>query len=64
MKISLNWLKEFVDVPVDARQLRRDLTMLGLNTESAVEVGDDWVLDVEVTTNRLTWFCSGSSNFR
>jgi phenylalanyl-tRNA synthetase beta chain len=52
MKISLNWLKEFVNVPADARQLRRDLTMIGLNTESCVQVGDDWVFEVEVTTNR------------
>ncbi|MBI4165944.1 MAG: phenylalanine--tRNA ligase subunit beta, partial [Acidobacteria bacterium] len=52
MKISLNWLKEFVDVSVAPRELRRDLTMIGLNTESCVEAGDDWVLDVEVTTNR------------
>jgi phenylalanyl-tRNA synthetase beta chain len=52
MKISLNWLKEFVDVPVAPRELRRDLTMIGLNAESCTQVGDDWVLDVEVTTNR------------
>jgi phenylalanyl-tRNA synthetase beta chain len=52
MKISLNWLKEFVDVPVEPRQLRQDLTMLGLNVESCVQAGEDWVLDVEVTTNR------------
>jgi phenylalanyl-tRNA synthetase beta chain len=52
MKVSLNWLKEFVDVPVSPLELRRDLTMLGLNTESCVQAGDDWILDVEVTTNR------------
>jgi len=52
MKISLSWLKEFVDVPVEPRQLRRDLTMIGLNTESCVQAGDDWILEVEVTTNR------------
>jgi phenylalanyl-tRNA synthetase beta chain len=52
MKISVNWLKEFVDVTRDPRQLKSDLTMIGLNTESCVPVGDDWVLDVEVTTNR------------
>lgn len=52
MKISLSWLKEFVEVPVAPRELRRDLTMLGLNTESCVEAGDDWILEVEVTTNR------------
>jgi phenylalanyl-tRNA synthetase beta chain len=52
MKISLSWLKEFVDVTTDPRQLQSDLTMIGLNTESFAPVGDDWVLDVEVTTNR------------
>lgn len=52
MKISLNWLREFVDVSVDPRELRRDLTMMGFNAESTVKAGDDWVFDIEVTTNR------------
>jgi phenylalanyl-tRNA synthetase beta chain len=52
MKISVNWLKEFVDIEISPRQLKSDLTLIGLNTESLVPVGDDWVLDVEVTTNR------------
>jgi phenylalanyl-tRNA synthetase beta chain len=52
MKISVHWLKEFVEVTSDPRQLKSDLTMIGLNTESFAPVGDDWVLDVEVTTNR------------
>jgi phenylalanyl-tRNA synthetase beta chain len=52
MKISVNWLKEFVAIASAPRQLKSDLTMIGLNIESLVQVGDDWVLDVEVTTNR------------
>src|ERR1700690_778454 len=52
MKISVNWLKEFVNIASDPRELKSDLTMIGLNTESVAQVGDDWVLDVEVTTNR------------
>ncbi len=52
MKISVNWLKEFVDVPAGPRELKRDLTEVGLNVESYAAAGDDWVLDVEVTTNR------------
>lgn len=55
MKISLNWLKEFVDVSAELRSLKRDLTMLGLNVESTAQAGDDWVLDLEVTTNRPDW---------
>ncbi|HET7841247.1 MAG TPA: phenylalanine--tRNA ligase subunit beta [Terriglobia bacterium] len=52
MKISLNWLKEFVEVPVAPRELTRDLTMLGVNVESSAEVGDDFVFEAEVTSNR------------
>jgi phenylalanyl-tRNA synthetase beta chain len=52
MKISLSWLKEFVNVATDPHQLKSDLTMIGLNTESCAPLGKDWVLDVEVTTNR------------
>jgi phenylalanyl-tRNA synthetase beta chain len=52
MKISVNWLKEFVKIESSPRQLKSDLTMIGLNTESLAQVGNDWVLDVEVTTNR------------
>ncbi|MGA2984917.1 MAG: phenylalanine--tRNA ligase subunit beta [Terriglobia bacterium] len=52
MKISVNWLREFVDIASDPRQLKSDLTMIGLNTESLAQAGNDWVLDVEVTTNR------------
>jgi phenylalanyl-tRNA synthetase beta chain len=52
MKLSVNWLKEFVDIVSDPRQLKSDLTMIGLNTEALAQAGDDWVLEVEVTTNR------------
>jgi phenylalanyl-tRNA synthetase beta chain len=52
MKISLDWLKEFVDFSADARELKRGLTEVGLNVESYASAGEDWVLDVEVTTNR------------
>ncbi len=52
MKVSLNWLKEFVDVTADPRELKTALTNLGLGVESLESVGDDVVFDVEVTTNR------------
>ncbi len=52
MKVSLNWLKEFVDFTAEPGQLKADLTMVGLNVESLAQTGGDWVLDVEVTTNR------------
>jgi len=52
MQVSINWLKEFVEIPVEPFQLARDLTMAGLNVESVEPAGDDCVLGVEVTTNR------------
>jgi phenylalanyl-tRNA synthetase beta chain len=52
MKVSLNWLREFVDIPLDPKDLKQSLTVLGLGVESIVQSDGDWVLDVEVTTNR------------
>jgi phenylalanyl-tRNA synthetase beta chain len=52
MKVSLNWLRDFVDVPLDPKEIKQSLTLLGLEVESFAELDEDWVLEVEVTTNR------------
>ncbi len=52
MKVSLNWLKDFVDVPADPRELKSRLTMLGLGVESFTADGEDEILEAEITTNR------------
>ncbi len=39
MRISLNWLKEYVDIPVDAMTLAEHLTMLGLEIEAIERPG-------------------------
>ena len=39
MKTSLNWLKEYVEVPWDARTLAEKLTGAGLEVEGIEEVG-------------------------
>ncbi len=52
MKISYQWLREFIDIPVDAKKLAQDLPMVGLPIESMETHGDDAVLDIEVTSNR------------
>jgi phenylalanyl-tRNA synthetase beta chain len=52
MKISLNWLKDFVEVPPELKELKQGLTMLGLGVESVVQLDEDCVFDLEVTTNR------------
>jgi phenylalanyl-tRNA synthetase beta chain len=52
MKISYNWLKEFVDVAVDAPTLGHRLTHVGLALESCENTDGDSVLDLDVTTSR------------
>ncbi|HNT89306.1 MAG TPA: phenylalanine--tRNA ligase subunit beta, partial [Candidatus Hydrogenedentes bacterium] len=41
MRISLNWLKDYVDIDVDADQLAEDMTMLGLEIEAVEQLGAD-----------------------
>lgn len=53
MKISLNWLSDYVDVStMPARQLGERLIHAGFGIEEIIETADDIVLDVEVTSNR------------
>jgi len=52
MKISFDWLKEFVEVTVDPKKLKTDLKALGLGAETVSRLDGDWILDLEITTNR------------
>jgi phenylalanyl-tRNA synthetase beta chain len=52
MKISLNWLKDFTDVPSGPLEIKRTLTQVGLGVESVSLLDEDAILEVEITTNR------------
>ncbi|MFA5146518.1 MAG: phenylalanine--tRNA ligase subunit beta [Candidatus Omnitrophota bacterium] len=52
MRISYNWLKEYVDVRVPAEKLAELLTMAGLPVESIEEKNGDRLMEIEVTANR------------
>src|SRR6478672_2417970 len=52
MKISLEWLGQFLNGSLNAEQLADALTNGGLPVEVIEQHGDDSVLDVEVTSNR------------
>ena len=52
MKISYNWLKEFVDLNLSPRDLAAKLTMVGLAVDAVEEHGDDSVLEFDLTSNR------------
>ena len=52
MKISLDWLKEYVDLALPLSQLVDRLSMIGLVVDSWEESGGDTILDVETYANR------------
>ncbi len=52
MRISLEWLREYVDVDVPIETLVERLHGLGLPVEGIEPEGDDTVLDIELTANR------------
>ena len=52
MKISYNWLKEYVNFYLSPQELADKLTNAGLVVADIHSVEDDFCLDVEVTSNR------------
>ena len=52
MKVSYNWLKEFVDITETPRELGTRLTNLGLAVDALESHAGDWVFDLDVATNR------------
>lgn len=52
MKVSYNWLKEYVDVRIDPKKLAYLLTMAGINVTSCRNVGGDYIFEFEITANR------------
>ncbi len=52
MKVSLNWIKEYVDIDCPASEVAEILSDLGFPTEEMEEFPNDTVIDVEVTSNR------------
>ncbi|MFA5149707.1 MAG: phenylalanine--tRNA ligase subunit beta [Candidatus Omnitrophota bacterium] len=55
MKVTYNWLKEFVDIKIPAKELADKLTMAGLEVVSLEEKAGDFVLEIEITSNRPDW---------
>jgi phenylalanyl-tRNA synthetase beta chain len=52
MRISPNWLREYVEVKVEARQLADDLTLAGVAVERIEGSGKNTIFEMEITTNR------------
>lgn len=52
MKISYHWLKDYCDHSLSVNELSEGLTNAGLVVDASTPLGDDFCLDVEVTSNR------------
>jgi len=52
MKLSPNWLRDFVDLPADYRRLADELTLAGIAVEGISGTGESTVFEMEITTNR------------
>jgi phenylalanyl-tRNA synthetase beta chain len=52
MKLSPQWIRDFVDLTVDDRRLAEDLTNVGIAVEGISGSGADTVFEMEIGTNR------------
>lgn len=52
MKISYKWLQDLIDVDLSAEKLAEKLTLVGLELDGMHEIEDDFILDIETTSNR------------
>ncbi|MGA9509794.1 MAG: phenylalanine--tRNA ligase subunit beta [Candidatus Sulfotelmatobacter sp.] len=52
MKLSPQWIRDFVDLAVDDRRLAEDLTSVGISVEGVSGSGVDTVFEMEIGTNR------------
>jgi phenylalanyl-tRNA synthetase beta chain len=55
MKVTYNWLRDFVALTLSPEALADKLTMAGLEVVSLEERLGDYVFEIEVTSNRPDW---------
>jgi phenylalanyl-tRNA synthetase beta chain len=55
MLISYKWLCDYIDTKFPAEKLAELFTMSGLSVASVKTLGDDHIIEIEVTSNRPDW---------
>src|SRR3989344_2377450 len=52
MKLPLSWLKDFVEIEHKPEKLAEELLLSGTKVEETAKSGEDYVFDLEITSNR------------
>ncbi|TSC95688.1 MAG: Uncharacterized protein Athens101426_648 [Parcubacteria group bacterium Athens1014_26] len=55
IKITYNWLLEYLETDATPDQIREYLSLCGPSIESVTKVGNDYVFDIEVISNRIDY---------
>ncbi len=55
MKVTYNWLKDFVDISMPPEALADKLVMAGLEVGAIEKHHGDFVFEIEITSNRPDW---------
>ncbi len=53
IKITYNWLLEYLDTDADPYELQTYLSLCGPSIERVEKIDDDYSLDIEITSNRI-----------
>jgi phenylalanyl-tRNA synthetase beta chain len=53
IKISNNWLKEYLKTTASSKEIADKLSLCGPSVERITKIGNDFIYDIEVTTNRV-----------
>lgn len=55
MKLTYNWLKDFINIRLKPQDLADKLTMAGLEVKSIEPKDGDFIFEIEITSNRPDW---------
>jgi phenylalanyl-tRNA synthetase beta chain len=53
IKITYNWLLDYLETDATPDQIREYLALCGPSIESVEKAGDDYIFDIEITSNRI-----------
>ncbi len=53
IKITYNWLLEYLDTDAEPYEIQQYLSLCGPSVEKVEKKDDDYVLDIEITSNRI-----------